>query len=288
MEVSNGYRPGSAGEHTLQDRYGTFKRAAAFYDKQMLDHVNPLMREYLARQEMVFVSTSDAHGECDASFRAGPPGFVRVLDPYTVIYPEYKGNGVMASLGNMAENPHVGMLFVDFFHSGVGLHINGRAHIVEHKAVEAFLPMLVRSSGIDSLWDVVPDKKKTPDRWVVVQVIEAYIHCSKHIPILAHLPGDAGVAPGSGDFFKAKDADRPWTEAPAAEPAPAPVACPVETFYETPAQVDELDTVLPPAWGAAPVEAEVSVAVSDPSPADASEAQTLSAPDAGVTSASLV
>ncbi|HEX3975698.1 MAG TPA: pyridoxamine 5'-phosphate oxidase family protein [Solirubrobacteraceae bacterium] len=275
MEVSNGHRPGSTGEHALQDRYGTFKRAAAFYDKQMLDHVNPLMREYLARQEMVFISTSDAHGECDASFRAGPPGFVRVLDQYTVIYPEYKGNGVMASLGNMAENPHVGMLFVDFFHSGVGLHINGRAHIVEHRAVEAFLPMLLRSSGVETLWDVVADRKKTPERWVVVQIIEAYIHCSKHIPILAHLPGDAGVAPGSGDFFKSKDATRPWTEAPPAEPAP--VACPVETFYETPAQLDELDTVLPPAWGApapavtetadAPVEAETSEA---PARADAS------------------
>lgn len=257
MEVSNGHRPGSSGEHALQDRYGTFKRAAAFYDKQMLNHVNPLMREYLARQEMVFVSTSDAHGECDASFRAGPPGFVRVLDPYTVIYPEYKGNGVMASLGNMAENPHVGLLFVDFFHSGVGLHINGRAHIVDHRSVEAFLPMLLRSSGIETLWDVVPDKKKTPERWVVVQIIEAYIHCSKHIPILAHLPGDAGVAPGSGDFFKAKDADRPWTEAPGAEPAP--VACPVETFYEAPGEPDELDTVLPPAWDAAPAASDTDV-----------------------------
>jgi predicted pyridoxine 5'-phosphate oxidase superfamily flavin-nucleotide-binding protein len=275
MEVSNGHRPGSVGEHTLQERYGTFKRAAAFYDKQMLDHINPLMREYLARQEMVFISTSDAHGECDASFRAGPPGFVRVLDPYTVIYPDYKGNGVMASLGNMAENPHVGMLFVDFFHSGVGLHINGRAHIVEHRAVEAFLPKFLRSSGVEALWDVVPDKKKTPERWIVVQVVEAYVHCSKHIPILAHLPGDAGVAPGSGDFFKAKDDPRPWNETA----TPEPVACPVETFYETPAQVDELDTVLPPAWGAdapavvqAPVApAEDSVVVADVSVAAAGE-----------------
>jgi hypothetical protein len=243
---------------------------------------------------MVFISTSDAHGECDASFRAGPPGFVRVLDPYTVTYPEYKGNGVMASLGNMAENPHLGMLFVDFFHSGVGLHINGRAHIVEHRAVEAFMPMLLRSSGVESLWDVVPDKKKTPERWVVVQIVEAYIHCSKHIPILAHLPGDAGVAPGSGDFFKAKDDARPWTETPDAEPAP--VACPVETFYEMPEQVDELDTMLPPAWGAAPVAAEVSVtaevsvAVGDASdPSDASNAAASpAAADAGIADASLV
>ena len=75
--------------------------------------------------------------------------------------------------------------------------------------------MLLRSSGVESLWDIVPDKKKTPDRWIVVQVVKAYIHCSEHSPILAHLPGDASIAPGSGDFFKAKNADRPWIESPA-------------------------------------------------------------------------
>src|ERR687889_2809154 len=144
-------KPGSGGEHELQERFGTFKRAAAFYDKQMLDHLNPLMREYIAEQEMVFIATADANGESDASFRAGPPGFVRVLDDRTVMYPEYRGNGVMASLGNIAENGHVGMLFVDFFYAGVGLHVNGRARIVENAAVEAFAPLLTRMAGVESL-----------------------------------------------------------------------------------------------------------------------------------------
>ncbi len=276
-------RPGSAGEHVLQDRYSTFKRAAAFYDKQMLDHLNPLMREYLARQEMVFIATADARGECDASFRAGPPGFVRILDDRTVIYPEYRGNGVMASLGNIAENGHVGMVFVDFFHSGVGLHINGRARIIEREAVEAFAPLLERMAGVEQLHDRVADRKKTPERWVLVDIVEAYIHCSKHIPILAHLPGNAGQAPPSGDHFVAKDDSRPWIPDQAATPDPAPflvesapgapepataidrreplpsiVAGP-EAFLDAndeaadavaPArEVDELDFLVPPAWG---------------------------------------
>src|SRR5947209_2603105 len=206
-------RPGSSGEHSLQERYGTFKRAAAFYDKQMLDHLNPLMREYLARQEMVFIATADAHGECDASFRAGRAGFVRVLDDRTVMYPEYRGNGVMASLGNMSENGHIGMVFVDFFHSGVGMHINGRARIIEHEAVRAFAPMLARMAGVDDLHEDPADKNKRPERWVLVDIVEAYIHCSKHIPILAKLPGNAGEAPPSGDYFKAKDEERPWRAA---------------------------------------------------------------------------
>jgi predicted pyridoxine 5'-phosphate oxidase superfamily flavin-nucleotide-binding protein len=231
-------RPGSDGEHELQERYDTFKRAAAFYDKQMLDHLNPLMKEYIARQEMAFIATADSEGECDASFRAGPAGFVRVLDDRTVMYPEYRGNGVMASLGNISENGHVGILFVDFFFSGVGLHINGRARIVEASAVDAFAPLLERMAGVDQLHEQVADKKKTPERWVVVEIVEAYIHCSKHIPLLAHRPGDAGIAPGSGDFFRAKHDPRPWAAQPAPKPEPTRVEEPeVETIVEEPEPV---------------------------------------------------
>ena len=131
-------RPGSAGEHDLQEKLGTVKRANAFYDNQVLDHLTPLMREFMERMTMCFISTSDAHGECDSSFRAGPPGFVRVIDEKTVMWPEYKGNGVMASMGNINENGYVGLLFVDFFETQVGLHVNGKATVIENAAVEAF------------------------------------------------------------------------------------------------------------------------------------------------------
>jgi predicted pyridoxine 5'-phosphate oxidase superfamily flavin-nucleotide-binding protein len=234
MEIQ---RPGSQGEHELQGRHGTFKRAAAFYDKQMLDHLNPLMREYIAAQEMIFIATADAHGECDTSFRAGPAGFVRVLDERTVMYPEYRGNGVMASLGNIAENGHIGLLFVDFFRSTVGLHVNGTARIVENEAVTAFASILERMAGVTALADQVEDKKKTPERWVVVEIVEAYIHCSKHIPLLRKLDKDIDWGTDSevrkgGDYFKAKHDPRPWAEpkapkAPAEEPVIATLSCDV-------------------------------------------------------------
>src|SRR6516162_3606835 len=124
--------PGSNGEHALQERYQTASRALAFYQHQVLDHVNADMRAFLARQEMVFVATADARGECDCSVRVGPPAFVRPLDDVTVAYPEYRGNGVLATLGNLYENAHVALLFLDFFASTVGLHVNGRARIVEN------------------------------------------------------------------------------------------------------------------------------------------------------------
>jgi uncharacterized protein len=123
--------PGSDGEHRLQEKYGKTTHARAFYQHQALNHLNSAMQAFLARQEMIFVATSDARGEIDSSFRAGHAGFVKALDERTVAYPEYRGNGVMASLGNILENPHVGRLFVDLAEQ-IDLHINGRAQIVEN------------------------------------------------------------------------------------------------------------------------------------------------------------
>jgi len=117
-------RPGSRGEHVLQERYGTGERASRFYDSQFSDRLTPRMVEFIGRMEMAFIATSDAGGECDCSFRAGPAGFLRVLDERTIAYPEYRGNGVMASLGNIIENPHIGMFMADFVQDLVGLHVN--------------------------------------------------------------------------------------------------------------------------------------------------------------------
>ena len=73
-------RPGSAGEHVLQDAMGTGARAERFLSDQMSDRLVPSMQEFIARMTMAFVATADAHGECDSTLRAGPPGFLRVLD----------------------------------------------------------------------------------------------------------------------------------------------------------------------------------------------------------------
>lgn len=192
-------RPGSAGEHLLQDKYGTQARAEKFYDEQALTYLNEQMREFVGEQEMMFVATSDAYGECDCTFRAGSPGFVRVLDERTLAYPEYRGNGVMASLGNVFENAQVGLLFVDFFTYRIGLHVNGSAQIVESDDMRRANPELFEA-GDDT----------AAERWVAVSVHEAYIHCSKRIPLLAkpdpERDGANGVKRNGGDFFGVKTA----------------------------------------------------------------------------------
>lgn len=200
--------PGSAAEHRLQEAYGTLQRAERFYRDQMLDHLNDRMREFVQRMEMVFVSTADGNGDCDATFRAGPPGFVRVVDDTHVALPEYRGNGVMASMGNISENPHVGLLFVDFFRDIVGLHVNGGAVLVEADEFARVYPAHV-------LDDDLPGRR--PERWVLVQVDEAYIHCSKHIPRLMHVPrqrqwGSDDVKAKGGDAFGVAAARRSQSE----------------------------------------------------------------------------
>jgi len=171
---------------------GTEDRAQRFYDTQMLDHLNERMREFVARQTMMFLATSDAHGNCDNTFRAGPAGFVRVLGARQLTWPEYRGNGVMASRGNIVENPHVGLLFVDFFDDGVGLHVNGRAILVPDEVIRAEHP--------DLPVDGAPGRR--PEQWVLTEVEEAYIHCAKFIPRLQRTANSSGAPrPKKSDYF---------------------------------------------------------------------------------------
>ena len=78
---------GSEGERILQKKVGSENKASAFYDKKLLDYLNPYMREFILKQEMVFIATAGSKGECDCSFRAGKKGLVRVLDEKTLLYP---------------------------------------------------------------------------------------------------------------------------------------------------------------------------------------------------------
>lgn len=158
--------PGSAGERQIQEEFGTRERAQRFYDGAMHSTLTDRMREFVAERILFFLATADAEGRTDCSPRVGPPGFVNVLDDKRLCYPEYRGNGVHASLGNVVENPHATLTFVDWWDTTVGLHVNGRAALRD-EVPEAVDPVAGR-----------------PKAWVVVEVEEAYIHCAKHLPKL--------------------------------------------------------------------------------------------------------
>ncbi len=81
---------------------------------------------------MFFLATADREGRPQCSYKGGEPGFVRVLDQHTVAFPNYDGNGMYLSMGNLSVNPQVGMLFIDFVSERPSrLRLNGLAHIDE-------------------------------------------------------------------------------------------------------------------------------------------------------------
>lgn len=198
--------PGSDGEHRLQAKYESRSRATNFYEKQLLDYLSPKMKEFIARQEFLFVATADRHGECDNTSKFGKPGFIRVLGDRYLMYPEYRGNGVYANAGNLSENPHIAMLMIDFLRDTVGLHVNGRARVVENEE----LLQSAEKLPADVIEELNQEGKKRPERWVMVEVKEAYIQCSKHIPALKKADkaidwGTDSIAAKGGDYFQLLD-----------------------------------------------------------------------------------
>jgi len=87
-------------------------------------------KSFVQRCSTVFVATADADGHPDCSYKGGLPGFVRVLDERTLAFPDYDGNGMYRTWGNVLVNPHVGLLFIDFEESR-RIRVNGSARVRE-------------------------------------------------------------------------------------------------------------------------------------------------------------
>lgn len=85
-------------------------------------------RAFIERSSMFFVATADAEGRPDCSYKGGLPGFVRVLDGTTLAFPDYDGNGMYRTWGNVLVNPSVGLLFIDF-ENPKRIRVNGTATI---------------------------------------------------------------------------------------------------------------------------------------------------------------
>ena len=96
-------------------------------------------RAFIERSPMFFVATADADGRPDCSYKGGLPGFVRVLDGRTVAFPDYDGNGMYRSWGNVLVNPRVGLLFLDF-ENPKRIRVNGAARVSADDPLRAEFP----------------------------------------------------------------------------------------------------------------------------------------------------
>jgi uncharacterized protein len=86
-------------------------------------------REWIVKADTFFVASCHPEGGADVSHRGGFPGFVQVIDKETIIWPDYNGNGMFNTLGNIMENPACGLLFLDFEKGGT-LQLSGTADII--------------------------------------------------------------------------------------------------------------------------------------------------------------
>ena len=83
----------------------------------------------VANADVFFVATAHPERGADVSHRGGPRGFVKVEPGGTLLIPDYAGNGMFNTLGNLTVDPHAGLIFPDFA-AGSALQLSGRAEIL--------------------------------------------------------------------------------------------------------------------------------------------------------------
>jgi len=116
------------GMRELQDRFDGRRVADALAAHRRRWDFWPEDRAMIEAAPFVFIATS--FGDyTDCSMRSGMPGFIKITAPGTIEFPEYDGNSMYRTLGNISCNPRVGLLFVKFDGKTTRIRINGHATI---------------------------------------------------------------------------------------------------------------------------------------------------------------
>lgn len=165
------------GQRELQDRFDS-RRLADRLEEGAANRIGDAHRSFIEARDMFFLATADADGRPQCSYKGGNPGFVRVLDEATIAFPSYDGNGMFLSTGNIAVNPSVGLLFIDF-EIGTRLRVNGTA------SVDPDDPLLGDWPGAILV--------------VRVQVEAAFANCRRYVHTYSPVEPSPFVPTGSGD-----------------------------------------------------------------------------------------
>ncbi|MFI8194310.1 pyridoxamine 5'-phosphate oxidase family protein [Streptomyces sp. NPDC085946] len=91
--------------------------------------LDPAQQQAVRAADTFFVATASDRGDADASHRGGNPGFVQVLSPTLLRWPDYVGNAMFLTLGNLLLNASAGLLVPDW-QTGTTLHLSGTARTV--------------------------------------------------------------------------------------------------------------------------------------------------------------
>jgi len=129
------------GNRHLQDAFGSRGLADRLEQKVTRIAFTDDDRTFIEDVSYFFLATANAEGQPDCSFKGGAPGFVRITAPDELAFPDYDGNGMFKSLGNVVVNPNVGLLFIAMHGGPRRLRVNGTATVSDDD------PLLGRTVG---------------------------------------------------------------------------------------------------------------------------------------------
>ncbi|MGU3663899.1 SRPBCC domain-containing protein [Methylobacterium sp. A49B] len=109
--ISNLYGPR---HRVFQEEFETRDLANRLRTLSVTSELSARQQAFIARQDLAFVTSIDHRGFPTCSYKGGARGFVRVVSPRQLELPSYDGNGMYLTAGNLAANPKLGLLFVDF------------------------------------------------------------------------------------------------------------------------------------------------------------------------------
>jgi predicted pyridoxine 5'-phosphate oxidase superfamily flavin-nucleotide-binding protein len=118
------------GIREAQQRFADAERAHRIFEAMGdVSSLKPDQQEFLVSLPFFFLATADGRGNVQCNFKGGGPGLVEIVDSRTICYPEYGGNDLMLSIGNMLAHPYVGILALSF-DPPRRLKLSGRAEVV--------------------------------------------------------------------------------------------------------------------------------------------------------------
>jgi len=117
------------GNRRLQDQFDSRRISDRLEEKLTRQEFTSDDKAFIESLPYFFLATADAGGRPDCSFKGGAPGFVRVTGPSEIAFPDYDGNGMFKSLGNVIVNSSVGLLFIAMHDKPRRLRVNGEARV---------------------------------------------------------------------------------------------------------------------------------------------------------------
>jgi predicted pyridoxine 5'-phosphate oxidase superfamily flavin-nucleotide-binding protein len=162
----------------LQEHFQTRKMADRIEQSIVSDSLSDQGKAFIESRDMFFLSTVDHQGRPTVSYKGGDAGFIRVLDDRTIAFPNYDGNGMFFSMGNIAGNANVGLLLMDF-EQPFRLRIQGTASarvddplLAEYVEADMIIRVAVSQTWINCPRYVHRYKKVEQSRYVPQAVCE--------------------------------------------------------------------------------------------------------------------